>query len=499
MKFTARRISRWLIPAFFALYALTAQRGVAWQDCGLYQLRIAYRDLAGFFGAATAHPAYIRLAYAFSFLSGAFFNVEVPAAANVFSSLCMALAVGVLFLVAHEISGSRRGALLASLTFGFAHCTWWLATIAESYPLSVFLIGLEALLAIRIVKTGATAYRALVLGACSGLGFATHNLSILSLPFVFAALVASCRNRLGRGAPGAVLAPILFAASWFAFSDIRGRIALSGAATPVAIATDILFGNYAREVSGASGAPFKVTIANFVLMAFSLALPCWAAGAAAIRRLCRRAPIQLPRSKPVRLVLALFAIHFLFLIRYRIADQALFMLPTLFFACALLSCLLRKTAMPILLAASTALCAIAVPLAANALLHRTPLQRRIVASRARILPFRDEIRYWILPWKHDEYSAELFAAAAIDAMNRRPGAMLFADTTSAPPVALRISSADTAWRFFTPWSDLSRFAADATAGQPAFAVSAIPGYCPAKPLAAGAVQTLPIEITAAKR
>ena len=33
--------------------------------------------------------------------------------------------------------------------------------------------------------------------------------------------------------------------------------------------------------------------------------------------------------------------------------------------------------------------------------------------RARKLPFRDEIRYWVVPWKHNEDSAERAARAAL--------------------------------------------------------------------------------------
>lgn len=503
MKRRPDRTGTCLALFFFCLYAATCLRGVAWQDSGIYQMRIAYRNLAGFFGAATDHPLYILLAHAFATFSQGAFDIEVPAAANLFSSLCMAFAVKVLFLVAIEATGSMRGAILAALTFGFAHMPWWLATIAESYPLSVLFIGLEALWAIRVLKSGATVKNVSAAAFMAGFGFWTHNLSLLSLPVTFAAVAAAGYRRSREentvGRPlflDALWPPLLFSAVWFLSSDLSDRIRDIGAATPAHALSAILFGDYAREVIGFSAISPKVTAANFAIMAFSFLLPCWPiAGRTLARRIdaaggLRAAIRRIPL--PMRPVVAFLAIHALFLVRYRIADQALFMLPTLFFASVVLAFFLKDARATGLLAAATAICAVAIPFAANAVLQLSPLGDRVVASRARTLPFRDEIRYWTLPWKYDERSAEDFATAAIAAMDNAGDSSLFADSTSAPPIMLRFSDASGKWRLFTPWSDTSRFSAECLAGKPSYAVSPIKGYCPPAALATGKIMPLPL-------
>ena len=57
-----------------------------------------------------------------------------------------------------------------------------------------------------------------------------------------------------------------------------------------------------------------------------------------------------------------------------------------------------------------------------------------VPRRARELPFRDEMRYWALPWKHNERSAELFAEAVREQFKERKGSLLWADATTVTTV-----------------------------------------------------------------
>lgn len=496
---------------FFCLYAFTCQRDVAWQDSGIFQWRILYRDLSGFFGLATAHVLYIKIAYFFTSLCG-LLEIEAPLAANLFSAFCMAASVRILFNLSLELSGSRRGAFLAALTFGFSHMAWWLGTVAESYPLSLVFIGLEALFTVRILKRGPSKSLILALAACSTFGFDVHNLSLLSLPVTLAAIVFASAHapdkRLadiagdtpcGNDSARAFLSfasVMSFAICWLALSRETPSILGFDRQPFGSFLRDRLFGGYEGNVLGISGVPAGITLANFAIMALSFSSPCWIAGFAAASGRLRRSggliPLLRKAAAPKVAVAAIFAIHAIFLVRYRIADQALFLLPTLFFACALLSVLLAGTRVPALLALATPLCAVALPLAVNAVLHLPPLERSVMANRARLLPFRDEIRYWALPWKHDERSAEIFAKSAIMAMDMRDaGAALYADSTSAPPLMLRYGDSDSpGWSLFTPWNDSSRFSAKALAGETVFAVSPVLGYCPAQALESGNVLPL---------
>ena len=114
-----------------------------------------------------------------------------------------------------------------------------------------------------------------------------------------------------------------------------------------------------------------------------------------------------------RCILALAVIHFTFFIRYNVGDQATFALPTL--TCfALLAAIgmdrvfgsrlakfgLSAGAMVLVLAAAFPTCAY---LGADAAVRR--LNADALSAKEKI-PFRDEVRYWILPWKMNEKSAD---------------------------------------------------------------------------------------------
>jgi len=59
------------IPVFIvscAVYFLTAQRGVSWQDGGPFQWRLLTGDHSGSLGLALSHPLYIAGARVFALL-----------------------------------------------------------------------------------------------------------------------------------------------------------------------------------------------------------------------------------------------------------------------------------------------------------------------------------------------------------------------------------------------------------------------------------------------
>lgn len=503
MKPQKKRYGLPLAALFACLYMATAQRGVSWQDSGILQIRVLFGDLIGRFGIASAHPLYIQASRVFArcMLCPEFAldpaNQRLPFAINCFSGLCAALSVAILYRIAAELTSSRKAAILAAIAYGLAHMPWWLATIAESYHLSALLIGAETLAAIKILKRGPSLRLTLAAGLFAGLGFATHNLSLISLPFLLAAIVAKAAPH----GPRRVISHLLtFAIPWLLCSELCVKWFYSEPMTFEHFIADLLFGNYRAEVTGAAAAPASITAANLAIMSLSLLSPCWAAGLMAVARRLRhsRGTVAAIRSRitaPIIYVATLFVAHSAFLLHYRIADQALFLLPSLLLASALFAIPLTGIRRPWKLAAATAACAVAVPLAVNALLHLPPIASRIIATRARLLPFRDEIRYWAVPWKFDENSADDFATAAIAVLDATPGASVFADSTAAPPLEFKSTfSTSTSWTLYTPWSDTSRLTTECRSGKPCFAVSPIQGYCPIAALATGKVRQLPVAV-----
>lgn len=509
MKGGLSKAGAWLGCLFLCLYVATSQHGVAWQDSGVFQLRALYRDLYGTNGLACAHPLYIAFANLLGRLLCGFLEIDFPHAANLASALWMSFALVLLFDCALRLSKSRLAAAMATLTLGFSHLAWWLSTIAESYPMSLAFILAEVWCTIRILQGEGSPTIYLQTAVFAGLGFSVHNLSLLSLPATAAAMAFAARANARKSASGngsavglasgaAVLAMAWALSAWEILLPAF-RMVRDGASVQVA-AADVLLGSYGANVAGVATIPASVMLANLCIAALSLSSPCWMAGAAALHsKFSRNGFRHLLRGlDPARTYcFALLAIHLLFAIRYRVHDQFLFMLPSLALATLLLAVPLAawlrasRRIFHVALLASVPICAVALPLAANRILHMPWIRGRILASRARSLPHRDEIRYWTLPWKHDEESAEQFASDAIDSLNALGEVSVFADSTSAPPILLRQYLATSNWTVYSSGNDVSRFVAEAESGKTVYAVSPIPLYCPSRALATGNVRPLP--------
>ena len=126
------------------------------------------------------------------------------------------------------------------------------------------------------------------------------------------------------------------------------------------------------------------------------------------------------------------------MVRYPIADQFTFLLPTM-----IMLALAAGVGVAALADASRAwrivaiaACAfsIAAPPAFYAVAPSIVRGMGMELRRARELPFRDELRYWLVPWKHNESSAEKFAAAALQEAS--PDGVILPDGTSRPPLVL---------------------------------------------------------------
>ena len=416
-----------LVLGFATLYAFTAQRGVSWGDSGLFQLRILSNDLQGDAGLALAHPLYVATAHLLARL--------MPASAqlwflNALSGFWGALAVGAAFACAWRLTRSLRAAALAALSLGGAHMFWWLSTMSEVYTLSVLLLACETYCLLTAVQERRP-WPAVAALLANGVHFSVHNFALLSLPVDLAALGwLAWREPAGRRGGVLLLAVAAGMAAW-----------LAGALPILTLAADrhqemgslwetvqdVLVGRYGAAVAGRMEVPIRVTLFNYALAGMSFALPCLLPALRAFRHF---RPSRTMRPETV-LLAVLLLVHFLFWVRYRVADQATFLLPTLFLALMLAARPLATARRPRLLAVATLLASVFVPAAAVTLLdtHAGALLRQRGP-----LPFRDDLRYFALPWKHNETSAARFASAARRELPT--GALLYVDSTTMPPLAV---------------------------------------------------------------
>ncbi len=415
----------WLlcVLVFSLFYALTCQHGVSWQDSGTFQWRVINADYTGQRGLALAHPLYIAAA---QFLKCVPIG-SLPGRLNFFSGLGMAVALANLAGVLTLLTRRRRIGLLIAAMLSVTHTVWWLSTIAEVYTWSA--AGLTAELWLLAVLVRRPSGRILAAFAfVSGLGLSLHNLALLPLVVYFAvAVVFVARKKLSAlslvGAAGAWLAG---AGVYLGF--VIHQIVVTGEVW--AAVQSALFGRYAAQVLNASSlsANFQANMAlsalNFVSMLGPLAVVGWFG----MRR-------RLGGTLAVALG-AVTVIEALFFIRYPVPDQFTFILPTL-----VMVSLAAGVGLAMLMDGSRragvcamVLCAVSIA-APPAFYAAAPGMLRsagVQVSRGRNLPFRDEMRYWLVPWKQNENSARKFASEALGLVSSRD--VILADSTSVYPL-----------------------------------------------------------------
>ena len=429
----------WLLffVCFALLYLATAQRGVGWQDSGGFQeaaLLPAKENVAKYAAngnLAIAHPAYMALAR----LSASVFRDSPALAVNAVSSICMAAAVANVWLLSllTLARGRKLTAAVAAALFGMAHMTWWMATIAEVYATSAMMLSAELLLFLcalkdwnceRLAACGLSARDVrgaayVLLAGTTGLHFSVHGFAVLAWP-VYA--VMFFRQAVRHEVPWKTMPMALFA--WLVGLLPLGPLVFARAEVtsfPESVA-NLLVGNaYSQEVLALGKRWRGCFLSNMGIFAFNFLNPTWILAGIGV---CAA------RSRFANAVRIILVFHFVFFIRYFVADQATFAIPSLLlFSLFAADGVARLTASPrrtVLLLAVTALVPPVAYAVANAAIHRI---RPAAAVRKVPTPLRDDIRYWALPWKHDESSAEDFAQEVVETTEN--DAVVVADITAA--------------------------------------------------------------------
>ena len=407
------------------LYLLTCQRGVSWQDSGMFQWRILNGDFTGNLGLALAHPLYIAIGKLFMW----FPLGDVSFRLNFLSGMGMAVALANLSAVLLLLTEKRWIGFIISAILALTHTAWWLATIAEVYTLS--LAGLTAELWLLILLLRSPRWYLLAgLAFVNGLGVSVHNLALLPLPvYITVALLLINRKRLPFWS--AIIAAVCYligAAPYLGLVIISAWY--SGNIWDSVLSA--VFGQYAAAVLNLNPwtADFKINAVlcamNFINVLLPLAIVGWIHFRKRLGNLMANA------------LGAITLIELIFAARYNVPDQFTFLLSSLcMIAIAsgvglwVLSDLAKSWRNTAVL---TCMASIIIQPLFYAAMPRLVEASGINLNRARLLPFRNELRYWLVPWKHNEHSAELFAGAALK--QAAPDGVILGDSTSVYPLFL---------------------------------------------------------------
>lgn len=437
---------------FLGLYAATAQRGVSWQDSGGFQCSVltgSHTSLGGG-GLAVVHPWYLVFARLFVLC---FPDTMRVYAVNLFSGLGLATAVLLAFVLVRQITGKTIAAIVSAVTLGFAQMAWWLGTLAEVYTWSLAFLIAEILCLLHICRaekeSGCRGWW-LILAAVNGVHASVHNVALLNLPVYSFLWVKQNRSYVFCLWPSIKLV-VGCAFMWCVGATLLIRLLLNDmqeSQSFIVSLRSLLVGNtFAPAVMGTKSVNVPVAISNFAIAGVSFASPCW------VLIFWAKKKWETDRQfKTILLTLTL--VQSVFWVRYFVPDQATFLLPTLGLLVLWLGIGVagflaepgkKKKLLILSLAGMGVVCQVFVPCV---------LARAVGPhiSRSRSLPFRDESRYWLVPWKHNEKSAEQFVRAVDTQLTMDD--MLISDLTTSNPIqAARIAGISRGrWRLISAWS-----------------------------------------------
>lgn len=380
----------------FIFYAAFAQRTVGWQDSGEYQWRVLAGDWTTSQGLARAHPLYIAAGRGILSLVG---KTHLVYALNLLSSLGLAVALANFFLLAKMLTGKRWIALFGAAILGVCHTPWWLAEVAEVYTWSLAIFLGELVVLVSLIRRPAT-WKLCVMALLAGMGLSVHGFALLAYPVYFiVAIILVFKRKLSAWALADAIA------FWFAGASLwLGQMIWLWQRTDFSYALrNSLVGMYADKILTLSvhQEMLKINICLCSLNFLNFLLPFAVVGWWRFRR-------QLGGGVAAALG-AITVIHAVFFIRYPVPDKFTFILPTL----ALIA-VAAAVGMNVLASRSIAwkkaviaLAAVSVllgPLCYLTLPH--VLRGRLGELGKQRWPHRDELTYWICPWKQNEISAE---------------------------------------------------------------------------------------------
>jgi len=403
------------------LYYISVAPGVLWQDSGLAQMRVLEHDFTGTLGLALAHPLYYLVAGAFQLLpfSDSAFKT------NLVSAACAVFTVANVYLLLVSIlpagRAGRFGTIVGTTALALAHTFWLHAALAEVYTLSTCILTFELLALVRFARGGSVGWY-LLAWFLNGLECSNHVLAVLTAAAVgiwSIWLVREGRLKIKWFVPAMAL--------WIVGNapyEYLGYCLWRDGQSIGMVIRSMLFGRY-RDAVFNLGISKRLLVMSIATIALNFPTPNILLIPAGIAKGLNR----LGRSVFV-LLIAATGIHFAFAVRYDVPDlPTFFVIPTLFLAIWagvgagwLIARAPRMAWVVIVLALANPLVYLCLPRILEGKLDRFTTS----------IPYRNEGRYLLWPWKTGYDGPERFAR---DVFAMVPdGSIIIADSTSRRPL-----------------------------------------------------------------
>ncbi|UCC21964.1 MAG: DUF2723 domain-containing protein [Planctomycetota bacterium] len=405
------------------LYIISCAPGPVWQDSGVIQYRVLQNDIEGRLGLALSHPLFYMLAIAVKYIFPGGFGYEV----NIMTAVISAVAVANLFLLLRLWLGSGLAALVGALTLGLSHTFWRHAAIPETYNLVVALLLFELIMLLQYSKTGRTVYLYL-LSLVNGLAIANHMLA--SLAFVcYLVLVVVLAVKKKVGGKDLALMALLWVIGALPYEYLIVKNVLHTGEFWPTVASAVFGASWRNDVLNVSLSG-RIVKENFMWMALNFPTPNVLLLFVGLLGLYKVSP----RRWFANVLLGLLILFFVFAFRYTVVDRYAFFIPSY----CIISMLIGVGASRVLnskhgnklgcLVVALAFVTVPVYTAAPTIARKLG----IISGRERQIPYRDDYVYFLRPWRTGYKGPEKFAEEILGMVE--PGAIVYADTTTAPPL-----------------------------------------------------------------
>jgi len=404
------------------LYVVTCAPGPLWQDSGMLQYRAWHNDIEGRLGLALSHPLFYIILTPARYIQLGEFAYRI----NLISALLAAVAVANLFLLLRLWLGRTLPAVVGAASLALSHTFWSHATIPEIYDLYIALLLLELTALLQYSKTRKAGYLYL-LGLFNGLAIAVHMMAtICTVCYAVFIAILLAKRHIKTGQLAIIILLLIVGALPYEYLIIRNVAQTGDLAGTLGSA---LFGDkYQADVLNISISA-KIVKENVMWILLNFPTPniiLFFLGAYSLYRLS-------PGRCFANIITALVVLFFVFAFRYTVVDRYVFFMP---FYCMVSILIGAGFEMFVsrpnrrIVAYLVVLCTllpIPVYIVAPKVAGRLGIQ-----GRARQIPYRDEYRYFLQPWRTGCRGPERFTDAVFGVVE--PNGIVLADSTTVFPL-----------------------------------------------------------------
>lgn len=404
-------------------YGVSCAPGALWQDSGLIQYRLWHNDIEGFLGLAISHPLYYIVALGAKMLPVGTFGHRV----NLVSAFAGAVAVANLYLLVRLWLGRNFPAVIAATTLAVSHTFWQHASMAETYTLWTALFLTELIVLLHYSRTRQTGYL-YALGLLNGLAIAVHMLAVIpGLCYAVVLLVLLGRRAIRLRDVALVVIFWMIGALPYEYLVVREMIQSGDMLGTLASAA---FGDRWQGDVLNTRLSWRMVKENALFLVLNFPTPnalLFFAGAVALFKMKAMAIYRC-------WIVALMGLFLAFAFRYTVSDRYAFFIPFYVVVSVLIGLgayvvqqRVRRRAL-LLFIGGFAL----MPIAVYAIAPPVAVRMNLALATRGDVPYRDDIAFFLRPWKTGYRGAERFAREALEAVGA--DAVIYADTTTVAPL-----------------------------------------------------------------